>query len=89
MLTLDVIFADVAVEAVKAVKDPNAVTNNFQGAILAFTRATAREAASYGVLANAIAPGFISAPVGTSAAGALGTLADEAERGGASGWRTW
>ena len=30
-----------------------------KGAILAFTRATAREGASYGVLANAIAPGFI------------------------------
>lgn len=38
MLTLDVILADVAVEAVKAVKDPNAVTNNFQGAILAFKK---------------------------------------------------
>ncbi len=30
-----------------------------KGGILAFTRATAREGASYGVLANAIAPGFI------------------------------
>lgn len=34
-----------------------------KGAILAFTRATAREAASYGVLANAIAPGFIETPL--------------------------
>lgn len=34
-----------------------------KGAILAFTRATAREAASYGVLANAIAPGFIDTPL--------------------------
>jgi len=38
MLTLDVILADAAVEAVKVVKDPNAVTNNFQGAILAFKK---------------------------------------------------
>ena len=38
MLTLDIILADAAVEAVKAVKDPNAVTNNFQGAILAFKK---------------------------------------------------
>ena len=38
MVTLDVIFADAAVEAVKVVKDPNAVTNNFQGAILAFKK---------------------------------------------------
>lgn len=34
-----------------------------KGAILAFTRATAREAASYGVLVNAIAPGFIETPL--------------------------
>ena len=34
-----------------------------KGAILAFTRATAREAASYGVLINAIAPGFIDTPL--------------------------
>ena len=34
-----------------------------KGAILAFTRATAREAASYGVLANAIAPGYIDTPL--------------------------
>ncbi len=34
-----------------------------KGAILAWTRATAREAASYGVLANAIAPGFIDTPL--------------------------
>ncbi len=34
-----------------------------KGAILAFTRATAREAASYGVLANAIAPGFVDTPL--------------------------
>jgi 3-oxoacyl-[acyl-carrier protein] reductase len=34
-----------------------------KGAIHAFTRATAREAASYGVLINAIAPGFIETPL--------------------------
>ena len=34
-----------------------------KGAILAFTRATAREAASYGVLINAIAPGYIDTPL--------------------------
>jgi len=34
-----------------------------KNAILAFTRATAREAASYGVLVNAIAPGFIDTPL--------------------------
>lgn len=34
-----------------------------KGAIMAFTRATAREAASYGVLVNAIAPGFIDTPL--------------------------
>jgi 3-oxoacyl-[acyl-carrier protein] reductase len=34
-----------------------------KGGIMAFTRATAREAASYGVLANAIAPGFIDTPL--------------------------
>jgi len=34
-----------------------------KGAILAFTRATAREAASFGVLVNAIAPGFIETPL--------------------------
>ena len=34
-----------------------------KGAILAFTRATAREAASYGVLVNALAPGFIDTPL--------------------------
>jgi len=34
-----------------------------KGAILAFTRATAREGASFGVLANAIAPGFIDTPL--------------------------
>ncbi len=34
-----------------------------KGAILAFTRATAREAASYDVLVNAIAPGFIETPL--------------------------
>jgi NAD(P)-dependent dehydrogenase (short-subunit alcohol dehydrogenase family) len=34
-----------------------------KGAILAFTRATAREAASYGVLVNAIAPGFVDTPL--------------------------
>jgi hypothetical protein len=38
MVTLDVIFADAAGEAVKAVKDPNAAINNFQGAILAFKK---------------------------------------------------
>lgn len=34
-----------------------------KGAILAFTRATAREAASYDVLVNAIAPGYIETPL--------------------------
>ena len=34
-----------------------------KGAILAFTRATAREAASYGVRVNALAPGFIETPL--------------------------
>ena len=34
-----------------------------KGGILAFTRATAREAASYGVLVNAISPGFIETPL--------------------------
>ncbi len=34
-----------------------------KGAILAFTRATARESASYGVQVNAIAPGFIDTPL--------------------------
>jgi len=38
MVTLDVIFADAAGEVVKFVKDPNAVSNNFQGAILAFKK---------------------------------------------------
>jgi hypothetical protein len=38
MVTLDAIFAEAAVEAVKVVKDPNAVSNNFQGAILAFKK---------------------------------------------------
>jgi 3-oxoacyl-[acyl-carrier protein] reductase len=34
-----------------------------KGAIMAFTRATAREAASYGVLINSIAPGFVETPL--------------------------
>ena len=34
-----------------------------KGAILSFTRSTAREAASYGVLINAIAPGYIDTPL--------------------------
>ncbi|MFQ5478636.1 MAG: SDR family NAD(P)-dependent oxidoreductase [Candidatus Binatia bacterium] len=34
-----------------------------KGAILAFTRSTAREAVSYGVQVNAIAPGFIDTPL--------------------------
>jgi 3-oxoacyl-[acyl-carrier protein] reductase len=34
-----------------------------KGAILALTRSTAREAASYGVLINAIAPGYIDTPL--------------------------
>ena len=34
-----------------------------KGGIMAFTRATAREAASYGVLVNSIAPGFIETPL--------------------------
>ena len=34
-----------------------------KGAVMAFTRATAREAASYGVLVNSIAPGFIDTPL--------------------------
>jgi len=44
-----------------------------KGAILAFTRATAREAASYGVLVNSIAPGFIDTPL-------LGDLGPDARR---------
>jgi 3-oxoacyl-[acyl-carrier protein] reductase len=44
-----------------------------KGAILAFTRATAREAASYGVLVNAIAPGFIETPL-------LGPISAESKR---------
>ncbi len=38
MLTLDIVLADAAAEAVKTVKDPNAAINNFQGAILAFKK---------------------------------------------------
>jgi len=38
MLTFDVVLADAAAEAVKAVKDPNSAINNFQGAILAFKK---------------------------------------------------
>ncbi|HEY2775554.1 MAG TPA: SDR family NAD(P)-dependent oxidoreductase [Candidatus Binatia bacterium] len=34
-----------------------------KGAILSFTRSIAREAASYGVLVNAIAPGYIDTPL--------------------------
>ncbi|MEI6669725.1 MAG: 3-oxoacyl-ACP reductase family protein [Acidobacteriota bacterium] len=34
-----------------------------KGAVLAFTRASARESASFGVLVNAIAPGFIETPL--------------------------
>ncbi|HYC55006.1 MAG TPA: SDR family NAD(P)-dependent oxidoreductase [Candidatus Binatia bacterium] len=34
-----------------------------KGAILAFTRSTAHEASSYGVLINAIAPGYIDTPL--------------------------
>jgi 3-oxoacyl-[acyl-carrier protein] reductase len=34
-----------------------------KGAVMAFTRAVAREAASFGVLVNAIAPGFIDTPL--------------------------
>jgi 3-oxoacyl-[acyl-carrier protein] reductase len=44
-----------------------------KGAILSFTRSTAREAASYGVLINAIAPGYIDTPL-------LGPLQDEQKR---------
>jgi len=44
-----------------------------KGAILAFTRAMAREAASYGVLVNAIAPGYIDTPL-------LAPLAEEQKR---------
>ena len=38
-----------------------------KGAILAFTRATAREAASYDVLVNAIAPGYIETELNADA----------------------
>ncbi len=34
-----------------------------KGGIMAFTRATAREAASYGVLVNSLSPGFIDTPL--------------------------
>jgi 3-oxoacyl-[acyl-carrier protein] reductase len=44
-----------------------------KGAILSFTRSTAREAASYGVLINAIAPGYIDTPL-------LTPLQDEQKR---------
>lgn len=44
-----------------------------KGAILSLTRAAAREAASYGVLVNAIAPGYIDTPL-------LTPLADEQKK---------
>jgi 3-oxoacyl-[acyl-carrier protein] reductase len=44
-----------------------------KGAILAFTRASAREAASYGVLINALAPGFIETPL-------LGSISADTKR---------
>jgi 3-oxoacyl-[acyl-carrier protein] reductase len=44
-----------------------------KGAILAFTRSIAREAATYGVLVNAIAPGYIDTPL-------LGPLEQEQKR---------
>jgi 2-hydroxycyclohexanecarboxyl-CoA dehydrogenase len=74
-------IVSVASEAGRVGSQGSAVYSAAKGGVISFTRAVAREAARYGVRANAVAPGPIDTPLLSAAADMYGELGERLKQG--------